>query len=73
MTLTPPFYMKNIFKLTEIHEYLHGNIKMSNQNLRAPVDSQVTRHTTKGVKDSTNQHPQTKPKGVQIKIEALTC
>ena len=58
MTLTPLFYMKNIFKLTEIHEYLHGNIKMSNQSVRAPIDSQITRHTTKGVKDSTNQHPQ---------------
>ena len=45
--------MKNILELTEIYEYLHGNIKMSTQSVRAPLDSQITRHTTKGVKDST--------------------
>ena len=45
--------MKNILELTEIYEYLHGNIKMSTQSVRAPLDSQITRHTTKVIKDST--------------------
>ena len=75
--LHPLFYMKNIFKLTEIHEYLHGNFKMSNQSVRAPIDSQITRHTTKGVKDSTKPtSTTTKPISyprVRIGKEKRTC
>ena len=45
--------MKNIFETDRDLRILHGNIKMSTQSVRAPLDSQITRRTVKGVKDST--------------------
>ena len=54
-----PFYTQRTFlELTEIYEYLHGNVKMSTQSVRAPWDSQITRHTDQTSRILQDQHPQ---------------
>ena len=54
-----PFYTQRTFlELTEIYEYLHGNVKMSTQSVRAPWDSQITRHTDQASRILQDQHPQ---------------
>ena len=57
MTLIPPFYTKTFLEMTEIYEYLHGNVRMSTQSVRAHK-TQITRHTDQISRILQDQHPQ---------------